>query len=153
LTTGYPPVAGGTLLDTLTNQREDRMTDIARRAHVWAAWLFAGGVLLQGYLAGAALGQLGGSGDFSTHLTVGYTLGILALAVLVLAAVGRFPRGQLGWSGLLLILYVVQTSLPFFRADMPAIAALHPVNAMVMLVLAVVIAVRGRRLMGAAAAI
>ena len=128
------------------------MTDIARRAHVWVAWLFAAGVLVQGYLAGAALGQLGGSGDFSTHLNIGYTLGIVALAVLVLAAAGRFPRSQVGWSALLLILYVVQTSLPFLRADMPAIAALHPVNAMVLLVLAVVIAIRARRLMGAPAA-
>jgi hypothetical protein len=125
------------------------MTGIARRAHVWAAWLFAAGVLVQGYLAGAAMGQLGGSGDFSAHLAVGYALGILALAVPILAGLGRFPRSQLGWSGLLLILYVVQTSLPFLRADMPAIAALHPANAMVMFVLAVVIAVRGRRLIGA----
>jgi hypothetical protein len=126
------------------------MTDIARRAHVWAAWLFAGGVLVQGYLAGAALAQLGGSGDFSTHLAVGYTIGILALAVLVLALAGRFPRGQVGWSGLLVLLYIVQTSLPFLRSDSPAIAALHPANAMVLLVLAVVVAVRGRRLMGQA---
>jgi hypothetical protein len=129
------------------------MTDLARRAHVAAAWLFAAGVLVQGYLAGAAMGQLGGSGDFSTHLAVGYTLGIVALAVLILALVGRFPRSQAGWSGLLLILYVVQTSLPFLRTDTPAIAALHPVNAMVLLVLAIVVAVRGRRLMRAATSI
>lgn len=128
------------------------MTEIARRAHVWAAWLFAAGVLVQGYLAGAALGQLGGSGDFSTHLAVGYALALVALAVVILAAVGRFPRSQLGWSGLLVILYVVQTSLPYLRADTPAIAALHPANAMVLLVLAVVVAVRGRRLMGGQAA-
>jgi len=129
------------------------MTDIARQVHVWAAWLFAAGVLVQGYLAGAALAQLGGSGDFGTHLNIGYTLGIVALAVLVLAAVGRFPRSQVGWSGLLLILYVVQTSLPYLRADMPGIAALHPANAMVLLGLAVVIAVRGRRLMRATSAL
>jgi Family of unknown function (DUF6220) len=122
------------------------MTDIARRAHVWAAWLFAAGVLVQGYLAGAALGQLGGSGDFSAHLAIGYTIGIVALAVLVLAMAGRFARSQVGWSGLLVLLYVVQTSLPFLRSSTPAIAALHPANAMVLLVLAVVIAVRGRRL-------
>jgi len=129
------------------------MTDLARRAHVAAAWLFAAGVLVQGYLAGAAMGQLGGSGDFSIHLAVGYTLGIVALAVLLLALIGRVPRSQVGWSGLLLILYVVQTSLPFLRTDTPAIAALHPVNAMVLLVLAIVVAVRGRRLLGGATSI
>lgn len=125
------------------------MTDIARLAHVAAAWLFAAGVLVQGYLAGAAMGQLGGSGDFSVHLTVGYMLGILALAVPILAMVGRFPRSQVGWSALLLLLYIVQTSLPFARANSPAIAALHPANAMILLVLAVVVAVRARRLMTA----
>jgi hypothetical protein len=129
------------------------MTEIARQTHVGAAWLFAIGVLVQGYLAGAALGQLGGSGDFSLHQAVGYTLGIVALAVLLLAMIGRFPRSQVGWSGLLLILYVVQTSLPYLRADTPAIAALHPAIAMVLLVLAVVVAVRGRRLVAASTSI
>jgi len=129
------------------------MNNIARLAHLAAAWLFAAGVLVQGYLAGAAMGQLGGSGDFSAHITIGYSLmGILALAVPILAIVGRFPRSQVGWSGLLLLLYIVQTSLPYARADTPAIAALHPVNAMILFVLALVVAVRARRLIGAATA-
>jgi hypothetical protein len=42
-----------------------------RWAHVGAAWLFAGGVLLQAFLAGAALTQLGGSSDFSAHISFG----------------------------------------------------------------------------------
>lgn len=122
------------------------MTAIARWAHLASAWLFAAGVLLQGYLAGSALSQLGGSGDFGTHIEVGYTLmGILAIAVLLLALVGRFSRAQVGWSGLLFVLYVVQTTLPSARAGTPAIAALHPANAMLMLVIAVVIAVSARR--------
>lgn len=123
------------------------MQGIARTAHIWAAWLTAAGVLLQGYLAGAAMAQLGGSGDFSTHVNVGYSLlGILSLAVLLTAFLGRFPRAQIGWSALLLVLYVVQTVLPLARADMPFLAALHPANAMIMLVLAVAIAVRARRI-------
>lgn len=129
------------------------MQSIARIIHVWAAWLSAGGVLLQGYLAGAALPGLGGSGDFSTHVNVGYSLmGLLALAVLVTALLGRFPRAHAGWSGLLLLLYVVQTSLPYARADAPAIAALHPLNAMLMFVLAVAIAVRARGILRSAGA-
>ena len=119
---------------------------IARWAHVASAWLFAAGVLLQGYLAGAALTQLGGSGDFGTHAGIGYSLmGILALAVPVLALVGRFPRAHVGWSALLLVLYIVQTTLPAARGSSPAIAALHPVNAMILLVLAGVVAVSAKR--------
>ena len=83
---------------------------------------------------------------------VGYTIGIVALAVLLLPLAGRFPRGQIGGRGFCVLLYIVQTSLPFLRSSTPSIAALHPANAMVMLVLAVVVAVRGRRLMGAATA-
>jgi hypothetical protein len=122
------------------------MTAIARWAHLVSAWLFAAGVLLQGYLAGAALAQLGGNGDFELHVGIGYSLmGLLALAVLLFAVVGRMPRAHVGWSGLLLILYIVQTALPLLRSSSPAIAALHPANAMVMLVLAVVVAVAARR--------
>jgi uncharacterized protein DUF6220 len=121
------------------------MLSIARWIHLAAAWLFFAGVLAQGYLAGAAMAQLGGSGDFSQHIAVGYVMGILALVVLVFAIIGRLPRVQVGLSAVLLILYVVQTSLPYARASSPAIAALHPVNAMVLLVLAVVVAIRARR--------
>jgi hypothetical protein len=122
------------------------MIAIARWAHLVSAWLFAAGVLLQGYLAGAALAQLGGNGDFEMHVGIGYSLmGLLALAVLLFALLGRMPRAHVGWSGLLFILYIVQTALPLLRSSSPAIAALHPANAMVMLVLAVVVAVAARR--------
>ena len=129
------------------------MIAIARWAHLVSAWLFAAGVLLQGYLAGAALAQLGGNGDFATHVGIGYSLmGLLALAVPVFALVGRMPRAHIGWSALLLVLYIVQTVLPVLRSSSPAIAALHPANAMIMLVLAVVVAVAARRQLGAATA-
>ena len=122
------------------------MIAIARWAHLVSAWLFAAGVLLQGYLAGAALAQLGGNGDFEMHVGIGYSLmGLLALAVLLFALLGRMPRAHVGWSGLLFILYIFQTALPLLRSSSPAIAALHPANAMVMLVLAVVVAVAARR--------
>ena len=123
------------------------MIALARLAHLVVAWLFAAGVLVQGYLAGSALSQLGGSGDFGTHIEVGYTaMGLLALAVPILALLGRYPRAHLGWSGLLLVLYIVQISLPTARGGTPAVAALHPANAMILFVLAVVIGVNARRM-------
>ena len=123
------------------------MTTWGRWIHIAAAWLFAGGVLLQGYLAGQALRELGGNGDFEAHRSIGYSLmGILALVVLAAALVGRMPRRHVGLSVLLFVLYVVQTSLPAARDSSPAVAALHPVNAMVLLGLAIAIAVRARRI-------
>ena len=121
------------------------MTTWGRWIHIGAAWLFAAGVLVQGYLAGQALTQLGGAGDFEAHRSFGYSvMGILALAVLVSALVVRLPRRHVGLSVLLFVLYIVQTALPNARDGTPAIAALHPVNAMVLFVLAVVIGWRAR---------
>jgi hypothetical protein len=116
-----------------------------RWIHIGAAWLFAGGVLVQGYLAGQALTELGGAGDFEAHRSFGYTvMGVLALVVLVAALLGRLPRGQISLSVLLFVLYIVQTALPNARTSAPGVAAFHPANAMLMLVLAVVIGWRAR---------
>ena len=123
------------------------VTRYGRLAHIGVTWLFVGGVLYQGYLAGQALAQLGGNGDFTAHAGFGYSvLGILALAVLITALVGREPRRQVGLSIALLVLYIVQASLPPLRASAPAIAALHPANAMLLLVLAVVVAWRASQI-------
>lgn len=123
------------------------ITTYGRWAHVVAAWVFVAGVLYQAFLAGRALAQLGGSGDFSPHISFGYSiLGILALAVLLTALIGRVPRSQVGLSIAVLLLYIVQASLPSARTSAPIIAALHPANAMLLLVLGVYVAVRARRI-------
>jgi hypothetical protein len=125
----------------------DMITTYGRWAHVAAAWLFAIGVLVQAFLAGQALAQLGGSGDFGAHIAFGYeVMGLLALAVLITALVGRVPRSQVGLSVGLLVLYIVQTALPNARTSAPVIAALHPVNAMLLLGLAIALAIRARRI-------
>jgi hypothetical protein len=125
------------------------------RAGRWAqlgfAWLFVAGVVVQAYLAGAAFAQLGGSGEFSTHISVGYTvMGLLALSVLVSALVGRVPRRDVALSIALFILYIIQTALPSARATAPLVAALHPANAMVLLILAAIIGWRARSLVAEA---
>lgn len=116
---------------------------IPRRIHRWLAWLFAAGILVQGYLAGAAMVELGGSGDFVHHIAFGYgTMGLLALGVLVSAVVSRATRAQIGLSVGLVGLYVVQTFLPSARSDAPVLAALHPLNAIVLFGGACLIAMR-----------
>ena len=123
------------------------MSTYGRWAHIGAAWLFAAGVVVQAFLAGSALSQLGGSGDFGAHIAFGYeVMGLLALAVLVTALIGRLPRSQVGLSIGLLVLYIVQTSLPNARDSAPLIAALHAANAMLLLVLAIWTGLRARRI-------
>jgi len=108
-----------------------------RWLHVAAAAVFLAAIVAQVFLAGLAIANLGGSGDFSTHVEFGYTwVGLAGLAVVVTAVLARRPRGDVGIALGLLGLYVVQTLLPAAKASMPAIAALHPVNAMLLFGLA-----------------
>jgi uncharacterized membrane protein len=108
-----------------------------RWIHAFAATVFVVAILVQVFLAGSALLQLGGDGDFRTHIDFGYTaVGLAALAVVVTAAIARVGRRRIGISVLLLVLYIVQTSLPYAKQDIPAIAALHPVNALILFALA-----------------
>jgi len=108
-----------------------------RWVHVLAAVLFVAAILVQVFLAGAALLQLGGNGDFGTHIDFGYTaVGLAALVVVVTAVIARVGGRRIGISVLLLVLYIVQTLLPAFKQDLPAVAALHPVNAALLFALA-----------------
>lgn len=108
-----------------------------RWVHAIAAVVFVVAILVQVFLAGSALLQLGGNGDFRTHIDFGYSaVALAALAVLVTAALARVGRRRVGISALLLVLYVIQTSLPYAKESVPAIAALHPVNAMLLFALA-----------------
>jgi hypothetical protein len=118
----------------------------AWRVHPWLAGAFAIGVLVQAFLAGAAIPQLGGNGDFEAHRGIGYSvMGILALAVLVAAGVAR-PDPLVTWGSVaLFLLYIVQTALPAMSGSAPVLAALHPANALVLFGLSVWLFVRGLR--------
>jgi len=119
---------------------------MARSLHALAAWLLAASVIVQAFLAGAAMTNLGGDGDFNTHIGFGYSVpGLLALIVLLTAVVARLGRTQIGLSAGLLILYIVQTSLPYAKADSPLIAALHPANAFLLFAAAIYVARRQTR--------
>jgi hypothetical protein len=105
--------------------------------HAIVAVVFVVAILVQVFLAGAALLQLGGNGDFRTHADFGYTeVGLAALAVVVTAVLAKVGRRRILLSVALLVLYIVQTLLPVARSSMPAVAALHPVNAMLLFALA-----------------
>ena len=107
------------------------------RVHAAAAAIFVVAILVQVFLAGLAIANLGGSGTFSTHIEFGYTwMGLAALALLVTVFLARRPRRDVGIVVAIIVLYVVQTVLPAFKSSLPAIAALHPVNALVLFVVA-----------------
>jgi Family of unknown function (DUF6220) len=114
-----------------------------RWLHAAAAWVFVATVIVQVFLAGAAIVNLGGSGDFGTHIEFGYTaVGLAAVVVLITALLARAGGRQALLTFGLLVLYVVQTILPTLRTTSPALAQLHPVNALLVFGLGVVIARR-----------
>ena len=105
-----------------------------RTLHAATAMVFAASIVVQVFLAGLAIPQLGGNGSFATHRDFGYLIGVIALLVLVTAVIARLGRRRIGQAAGLLGLYVVQSSLPYIGIG--AIEALHPVNAVVMFVFA-----------------
>jgi hypothetical protein len=122
------------------------MATFARRALPFAAGAFVACAVIQIFLAG--LGVFDDPGAFITHREFGYTFGWLTLVILVLAIVGRTGRRLVGLSALLLVLFSLQSVFVALRADLPAVAALHPLNGFAILLVAIVLtrqswAVRG----------
>jgi hypothetical protein len=121
------------------------MTRYLRLAFAGVAWLFVAMVLIQVFLIG--LGLFGDPAFRQTHREFGYTwVGLAALALLIVAVAARPGRRYLAPVVVLFILYIVQTSLPAFRDDYPAIAALHPVLALGVFVLGLRIATAATQL-------
>jgi uncharacterized protein DUF6220 len=106
------------------------------------ALLFLAGAVLQFFLAG--LGVFGAA-SFGPHMTVGKLLALVSLILLVLAAIlaltGGLSRGRVGLAALLLALMVLQwTLVEAFSGSAPALAALHPVNGLLVLSVAFALA-------------
>jgi hypothetical protein len=113
-----------------------------RLAFAAVAWLFLACVVVQFFLAG--LGVFAGAENFEVHRQFGYLFGWLTVVMIVLAAVGRLGRRWIGLSALLLVLFIMQSVFVVLRDSLPAVAALHPVNAVAIFFIAQHVA-RGSR--------
>lgn len=98
------------------------------------------GVVVQFFLAG--MGAFGAT-DYEAHRSLGFILGIGSLALLAFAIVGRVPRLVLLLTVLLVGLNVLQIVLA--NVDVEEIAALHPVNALLLAFVAYELTRRSRR--------
>ena len=103
----------------------------ARSALPIVAAVFTACCVIQVFLAG--LGVFDTPERFATHREFGYIFGLLTIVMIVLALLGRQPRRIVGIAVLLFVLFALQSVLVLFREDMPAIAALHPLNGFVIL--------------------
>ena len=125
---------------TTTSARPGAPTGVAK-AHRAIALLFLGlAALVQFFLAGLAAFR---HESWDAHAAMGSLLGLLALVVLILAAIGR--REALPASALLFGLMVLQTVLGASGEDVSILGALHPVNGLLILVTAM-LAAAGRPL-------
>lgn len=70
----------------------------------------------------------------------GYLIGWLTVVMLVLAVAGRTGRRLIGLAALTLVQMALQSVFVLLREDAPAVAALHPVNGVLLLLVTVVIA-------------
>jgi Family of unknown function (DUF6220) len=113
----------------------------ARRVHFLLCQLFLGLALLQFFLAGLGVFRakphgsehLYESSAFDAHRAVGDVTQIVALLILVAAVLAR---GRVRLSLALFVLAVIQGVLPSLADDVPGIAALHPINGLVLIAIA-----------------
>jgi len=119
------------------------MRAFTRSAYVVTVWLFVAGVIAQFILAGLALFDTGRI--WPVHVDVGFTIGYILLLNVVFGLLGKLPRTAWGRLGMLFLLYVIQTILPSMRHVVPWIAALHPINAAIILWAGVAAARHARR--------
>jgi hypothetical protein len=93
----------------------------------------------QVFLAGMALFA---GGTWEDHVGFGYLVALLPVLLIPLAWFARAGRETVALTVVLLVVAQVQTFLPLARDAAPWLAALHPVNAMLVLGVAVVVAQR-----------
>jgi hypothetical protein len=113
---------------------------LARVAFALLAWVFVALTVVQVYLAGTAVAQLGGTNDFGTHQAVGFVILLVALVQLVLAFASKLGLRMTGGSALLLLMMIAQSALVHLNST--SLAALHPLNGFLVAVLGLFIAWR-----------
>ena len=106
------------------------MQRVIAQAHQWLARIFLADLLLQFYLAST---PIFGAGSFQPHRMLGAALTLIVFLFPLLAVTGRLGRQLIGLSILLVVLTIVQIMLPSLRGAAPWIAALHPLNALVLM--------------------
>ncbi len=120
---------------------------IARPIHLVVAWLLVVGLLGQVFLAG--MGVFDRSASFDNHVNFGYILTVLPVVLIVTSLVGGFGRMQAIAAAVMFGQFILQSLLVAQRGSVPAIAALHPVNGFLVLLIAIWLARDAGRAWGA----
>lgn len=106
--------------------------DGVRRTYAVVAWALVAAVVVQVFLAG--LGVMGHADGWRWHTTFVHTFELLPFVLIAIAWAGRAPWRLVGASAVLFVLIALQYVLVGLGS--PWLKALHPTNALVILVVA-----------------
>ena len=119
--------------------------NVSRYIYAVVVSIFAIGILTQVYLVGLSL--LGRRPSWDAHINLGHTLGAAALLMIVLAYLGKLPYPMKPLSWVAFVTYVLLADIVIFMKDStPAVAALHPVLAVLLFGVVGYLTVRAWRL-------
>jgi hypothetical protein len=113
------------------------MQSTARMLHMVVAWLTVAALVVQVWLAGRGVFDTTG---FDAHRSLGYTISILPIALLVLGLAGGMGRRIALMAVGIFLLIILQSVFVVLRDTQPAIAALHPVNGFLILLVSILLA-------------
>lgn len=111
------------------------MRPVARTVYVVLTWLFVVGLLVQVFLAGR--GVFDNPLLFGTHRDFGYVLSIVPILLLIVGLVAGVGRRLSAFAIVAFLLFLLQSVLVAARDSSPTIAALHPVNGFLLLLIAI----------------
>lgn len=114
------------------------MRPIARNLHAGIAWLLVAVLVIQVWLAGR--GVFESPTIFNTHRDFGYMISIFPIVLLVLGFLGGMGRRVAISAAVIFGLLILQSVFVVMRTSTPAVAALHPVNGFLILLVAIVLA-------------
>jgi len=111
------------------------MRSIGRNVYLVLSWVFVAGLLVQVFLAGR--GVFDNPLQFSTHRDFGYTLSIVPVLMLVVGLIARVGRRLTVFAIVAFVMFILQSVFVAARESSPMIAALHPVNGFLILLVAI----------------
>jgi hypothetical protein len=111
------------------------MRPMGRRVYIGLTWLFVIGLLIQVFLAGR--GVFDDPTVFGTHRDFGYMLTAGPVLLFIVGLAFGLGRRLAALAVIVFLLFILQSILVGARDSSPAIAALHPVNGFLILLIAI----------------
>ncbi len=114
------------------------LTKASRTAYLIAAGLLTAGIVTQVFLVGLSL--LGQRLSWREHMGLGHFLGLFVLLMVVAAYTGRLPGSikRLTWLDFGVYLLLADVVI-FLRGSIPVVTALHPVLALTLFAITLVL--------------